>query len=335
MSFRFSPSSSAASVRPRGRTARGFILEDERKLRNGGDLLSRWRSPSVLLAVLVVAALLGRPAFGQLELRDDRGVTVKLDRSPRRIVSLLPSLTEAICALGACDRLVGTDRFSNWPDSVAKLPKLGGIEDAQIEGVVALRPDVVLASTLAGVTDRLESLGIKVISLEAKQRSDVKRTLALLGEMLGAQERAEQLWLDIERDVRGAAARIPEELRGKRVYFEVDATPYAAGPTSFIGETLKALGLANALPPELGQFPKLNPEFIVRAQPDIVIAVKPSIADMPRRPGWDTIRALREGRTCGFPSATYELIIRPGPRMGEAASAIADCLARFPRSSRK
>jgi iron complex transport system substrate-binding protein len=141
------------------------------------------------------------------------------------------------------------------------------------------------------------------------------------------------VWVQIDREVRAAAARVPVELRGKRVYFEVDAAPYAAGPTSFIGQTLNDLGLANALPPELGEFPKLNPEFVVRAQPDIVMAVKPTIADMPRRPGWDTIRAFTERRTCGFPTATYELIIRPGPRMGEAASAVADCLVRIPRPS--
>jgi iron complex transport system substrate-binding protein len=130
------------------------------------------RARAALVAVLAIA-LLGAPAVGQLALRDDRGVTVQLDRAPRRIVSLLPSLTETVCALGACDRLVGTDRFSNWPDSVASLPKLGGIEDAQIERIVALKPDVVLASTSARVTDRLESLGLKVLALESRDRADV------------------------------------------------------------------------------------------------------------------------------------------------------------------
>jgi len=291
------------------------------------------RSRSVLFAVLAVAALSGRPALGQLALRDDRGVSVQLDRAPRRIVSLLPSLTETVCALGACDRLVGTDQFSDWPDSVASLPKLGGIEDAQIERIVALKPDVVLASTSARVTDRLESLGLKVIALESRDRADVKRTLTLLGQMLGAQKKAEQVWTDIGRDVGAAAARVPAPLRGKRVYFEIDATPYAAGPNSFIGETLRALGMANAIPPELGPFPRLNPEFVVRAQPDIVMAVKASVADMAKRPGWNTIRALREDRACGFPSITYDLIIRPGPRMGEAAGALADCLVRLDRPS--
>jgi iron complex transport system substrate-binding protein len=283
--------------------------------------------------LLAVATLLGRSAVAQLALRDDRGVTVKLERSPRRIVSLLPSLTETVCALGACDRLVGTDRFSNWPDSAAALPKLGGIEDAHIERIVALKPDVVLASTSARVTERLESLGVKVIALESRDRADVKRTLTLLGQMLGAQKKAEQVWADVDREVAAAAARVPATLRGKRVYFEVDATPYAAGPHSFIGETLKSLGLANVIPPELGPFPKLNPEFIVRAQPDIVMAVKASVAEMPKRPGWDTIRALRDGRACGFPSMTYEIIVRSGPRMGEAAGTIADCLVRLGQPS--
>ncbi|HEY6476023.1 MAG TPA: helical backbone metal receptor [Polyangia bacterium] len=281
-------------------------------------------------AILAATALYGHPASAEVAIRDDRGVTITLGAPPRRIVSLLPSLTEAVCALGACDRLVGTDRFSNWPSSVAALPKLGGLEDAQIERIVALKPDVVLASTSARVMDRLESLGVRVISLESRNRADVRRTLGVLGHLLGIPGKAEEVWAGVERDTRAAAARVPAALRGQRVYFEIDPTPYAAGPDSFIGETLRGLGLGNAIPAELGPFPKLNPEFIVRAQPDIVMAVQASVADMPRRPGWSTLRALRDGRSCGFPSATYELIVRPGPRMGEAAAALADCLARLP-----
>ena len=119
---------------------------------------------------------------------------------------------------------------------------------------------------------------------------------------------------------------MPAGVRGKRVYFEVDSTPYAAGPTSFIGETLARLGMANALPAALGPFPKLNPEYVVRLQPDIVMAVQPGVAEMPKRPGWSALRALAGHQSCGFPSERYELIVRSGPRMGEAASALADCL---------
>ncbi|HVT10046.1 MAG TPA: helical backbone metal receptor [Polyangia bacterium] len=253
-----------------------------------------------------------------------------LPAPPRRIVTLLPSLTESVCALGACDRLVGTDRFSNWPSSVQALPKLGGLEDAQIERIVALKPDVVLASVSARVMDRLESLGVRVIALESRNRADVKRTLFALGQLLGTPGKAEQVWAAVERDSRAAAARVPAAQRGQRVYFEIDAAPYAAGPSSFIGETLRGMGLDNAVPAELGAFPKLNPEFVVRAQPDILMAAQASLAEMPRRPGWSALRALADKRTCGFPNSTYEIIVRPGPRMGEAAAALADCLARLP-----
>ncbi|HXU62130.1 MAG TPA: helical backbone metal receptor, partial [Polyangia bacterium] len=295
------------------------------------DILSRIGVRfAALWALLAVTARLGHPAQARVAIRDDRGVTVSLEAPPRRIVSLLPSLTESVCALGACDRLVGTDRFSNWPKSVEALPKLGGVDDAQVERIVALKPDVVLASVAARVMDRLESLGVRVMAFEARSRGDVKRTLAALGQVLQVPRKADEVWAGVERDIRAAAARVPAAQRGQRVYFEVDPTPYAAGPESFIGETLRELGLGNALAADLGPFPKLNPEFVVRTQPDIVMAVQGGVAEMAGRPGWGALRALREHRTCGFPTVTYELIVRPGPRMGEAAAALADCLARLP-----
>lgn len=289
------------------------------------------------LRVLVAGwlAAFALAATAQITLRDDRGAALTLPAPPQRIVSLLPSLTESVCALGACARLVGTDRFSNWPASVLALPKLGGLDDAQIERIVALRPDVVLLAPSARVTDRLEALGLRVLVLESRNHVDVQRSLATLGQLLGVPAEAERVWAGIERETRAAAARVPATLRGQRVYFEVDATPYAAGPASFIGETLARLGLANAVPAELGPFPKLNPEYVVRLQPDIVMAVQQNLADMPKRPGWNALRALKDERGCGFATARYELLIRPGPRMGEAAGVIADCLAAIAARPRR
>ena len=289
-------------------------------------------SARVITAAMLLAAMLPPIAVAQatpqaVNLRDDRGATIALAAPPQRIVSLLPSLTESVCALGACERLVGTDRFSNSPASVIALPKLGGIDDAQIERIVALRPDVVLLSVSARVTDRLEALGVKVLVLESRNHADVKRTLTLLAQMLARPAEAERVWAEIDRETRAAIERVPAAMRGKRVYFEVDATPYAAGTGSFIGETLAQLGLANAVPAELGPFPKLNPEYVVRLQPEIVMAAAGDLDAMRKRPGWVTLRALRDHQSCGFASDRYELLIRPGPRMGEAARVLADCLA--------
>ena len=271
-------------------------------------------------------------AQAQINLRDDRDAVLQLAAPPARIVSLLPSLTESLCALGGCARLVGTDQFSNWPVSVLKLPKLGGLDDAQIERIVALKPDLVLAATSARVIDRLEGLGLKVLVLESNTHADVKRSLTLLAQALGTPNGAVSVWAQIQTDINAAAVQVPQALRGQRVYFEADATPYAAGASSFIGETLTRLGMANVVPEALGPFPKLSPEFVVRAQPDVVMANARSVADMPKRPGWSALRALKLRRTCGFEPQRYEVLIRPGPRMGEAALVLADCLAKLPQA---
>lgn len=283
-----------------------------------------------LLSGCLAFALCACVAAQPIVLHDDRGRTVEIAAVPQRIVSLLPSLTESVCALEACDKLVGVDRFSNWPRQVLRLPQLGGLEDAQIERVVALKPDLVLVSPSARVIDRLEGLGLKVLVLESRDRADVRRTLSTLAQVFGEPRKAATVWAAIERDERRARESVPAGWRGKRVYFEVDASPYAAGAASFIGETLAQFGLRNIVARELGPFPKLNPEFVVRAQPDLVIAQKANLAEMPRRPGWSGLHALRDGHVCGFDVAAYELLIRPGPRMGEAAQSLAACLASLP-----
>lgn len=274
------------------------------------------------------------PAWAAFSLRDDRGVTHRFEHSPQRVVTLLPSLTETVCALGGCARLVGVDRFSNSPPQVMALPKLGGLEDAQVERIAALKPDVVLAAPSARVIDRLDELGLKVVIVDAKTHADVQRSLGMVATLLGTPAEAERLWASIQRSLADAAAHVPASVRGQKVYFEVDPTPYAAGAASFIGETLTRLHMGNVIAPALGPFPRLNPEFVVKVRPDIIMASQRNLDDMPRRPGWSSLQALQKRRSCGFDLAHYEVLIRPGPRMGEAALQLADCLASIEKAHR-
>jgi iron complex transport system substrate-binding protein len=281
-------------------------------------------------ALLALAAALPAAvsAFAQpLTLHDDRGQNVTLPAPPQRVVSLLPSLTETVCALGECSRLVGTDRYSDWPAEVQRLPKLGGLDDAQIERIVALRPDLVLAAPSHRLVERLQSLGLAVLVLDSRTHADALRSIELLGRAFRKPDAAHALAAGVERELQAAAAHVPPARRGQRVYFEVDDGPYAAGPASFLGETLTRLGMANIIPVAMGPFPRLNPEFVVRAQPDIVMGGSRALGEMPLRPGWNALLALQRHQTCAFAREQSDVLVRPGPRLGQAALLLADCVA--------
>lgn len=256
---------------------------------------------------------------------DDRGVTVRFTQPPRRMVSLLPSLTETVCALNQCQRLVGVDRYSNWPAHVQKLPKVGGGLDPNIEAIVALRPDVVLAATSSRSATRLESLGIPVLALEPQTHADMRRVLNTVGAVLAVGD-AQRVWREIDAGVAAVVQSLPPRVHGTRVYFEVNPGPYAASEQSFMGETLARLGVNNIVPGTLGPFPKLNPEFVVRANPDLIMVGESSVEALAQRPGWQTIRALKEQRLCVFSPEQADVLVRPGPRMAEAARLMARCL---------
>lgn len=297
--------------------------------------------PGLAVVILLTVATLAAPLFagaappadgaGPVVIVDDRQDEHRFDTPPRRIVSLLPSLTETIWALGGGDRLVGVDRYSNWPPELDGLPRLGGLDDALIEAIARLKPDAILASLSARSLDRLEALGFRIIRLRSESHADVHRTLDKLARLLGEPEAADTLWHAIQARLASAAARVPEAARGRLAYFEIGGGPYAAGTTSFIGETLGQLGLRNIAPAELGPFPKLNPEFVVRARPWLIIGIDRDLGAIADRPGWGSIPAVRDRRLCSFNSRDYDMLVRPGPRLGDGADLLVDCLVRVTR----
>nr|WP_280192276.1 helical backbone metal receptor [Delftia sp. PS-11] len=259
---------------------------------------------------------------------DMRGQTVRLARAPQRIVSLLPSLTESVCALGACARIVGVDEQSNHPPEVASLPRLGRTFAPQVEAIVRLRPDVVLMAYSAPVAAQLQRFGIPVLALDAHDMAQMQEVLRRLDALLRTQA-ADALMARMQAQVQQQASALAAKApAGQRVYFEVDATPYAAGPDSFIGQLLQRLGARNVLPGSLGPFPRITPEYVLRQQPDLIIHTpQTTSASLSARPGWSHIPAVRTGRICMLDPAEVDQVSRPGPRLGEAAKALARCLA--------
>jgi len=268
-------------------------------------------------------------AAGAVTVQDDQHNKVEIAKPPQRIVSLLPSLTETVCALGQCARLVGVDRYSNWPDSVKALPRMGGGIDPNIESIVAQKPDLVLLAGSTRGVERLQALGVMVLRLEPRTHADVQRVLRTVADVLGLpQAEGERVWREIDAGVQAAVQSLSMQARRQRVYFEVSPAPYGASESSFIGETLQRMGVGNILPASLGPFPQINPEFVVRGQPDVIMAGDSSRASMLQRPGWPQMRAVREGRLCVFTPGQADMLVRAGPRMAEGARLMAQCLNR-------
>ena len=282
--------------------------------------LWRWLSAAAWLFWM------GALQAGGVQVTDDRGMVVSFPQSPQRIVSLLPSLTETVCELGQCHRLVGVDRYSNHPASVRALPKTGGGIDPNIEAIVALKPDVVLMATSSRGVQRLEALGLKVLAMEPKSSADAQRVMGKLGQLLEVPD-AHRIWRAIDAGVMAAAQSLPPGARSLRVYYEVSAGGYAAGTQSFIGEMMTRLGVQNIVTPDLGPFPRINPEYVVRANPDLIMIGARNVQGMAQRPGWSSMKALREQRVCVFTEAESDVLVRPGPRMAEAARVMARCIS--------
>ena len=285
------------------------------------------------IMALLIFGLLCSAAHG-MTLFDDQQKKVELAKPAQRIVSLLPSLTETVCALGQCAKLVGVDRYSNWPESVKSLPRMGGGIDPNIESIVAQKPDLVLLAGSTRGIERLQSLGITVLSLEPRTHADVKRVVLTIAQAWGqTQTESERVWRDIDAGVETAVQSLSAQARLQRVYFEVSPTPYGASESSFIGETLLRMGVGNILPAALGPFPQINPEFVVRAQPDVILAGDSSRQSLLQRPGWTQLRAVRQERLCVFPQDQADVVVRAGPRMAEGARLMAQCLNRTARAA--
>ncbi|HEU4538965.1 MAG TPA: ABC transporter substrate-binding protein [Polyangiaceae bacterium] len=260
---------------------------------------------------------------GEAGPRDDLGRLVRLEREPRRIVSLMPANTETLYALGAGPRLVGRDDYSDYPAEAKALPALGGLDNINVERTLALAPDLVVCSEFGAQAVALERAGLTVWAGSAQSYDEAFALTASLGRLVGRAAEAEALNAGVAREV----ARVEAALRERapvRVYYEIDPTPYTVGPRSFVGTLLAKAKGENVVPDGLGDFPKIAPELVVSADPEVIVGVG---ADEARaRPGWAGLRALRAGRARALTPDERTVITRPGPRLGEGLRVLAGIL---------
>jgi iron complex transport system substrate-binding protein len=259
-------------------------------------------------------------------LTDFQNRSVAVAKRPERLVSIGPSITSFLFALGAGPRVVGVDDFSDEPAEATSREKVGGIK-VNFEKVVALKPDLVFSVKFSdGTIEKLQAASLVVLVVDPQSISDVARTATLLGKAVGSD--GDALAGSIQRQVDGVRAKTATATSRPRVYHEIDASDptkiFTVGPGSYIADLIDIAGGVNIAARTASAYPQLSAEEILKSDPEVIVLAAAEYSAKPpqvaARQGWSMIAAVKNGRIV---TIEPNLINRPGPRVGEAAEAYA------------
>src|SRR5262249_35792152 len=259
---------------------------------------------------------------------EETGRVVRIPQSVRRIVSLAPSLTETVYALGLQDRLVGDTDYCDYPADAAKKHKVGGAINPNMEEIAALKPDVVLVVKSLNRLETvraLEQIGIPVYAADPHDVNDVLASMKKLSSVLGAEDRGAAL----DEKLRERLSAIHAKLEGaalKRVLFVVWTAPLQSiGRKTFLADVLTHAGALSVVDSEQ-DWPKYSIEEAVRLQPEYLVfasshseSVKNDVDALALRPGWSALTAIKQRRV----AVVSDAINRPGPRIVDAVEELA------------
>ncbi len=262
------------------------------------------------------------------EVIDEAGRTVRVPQPVQRIVSLAPSLTETIYALGLQDRLVGDTDYCDYPPDAQKKTKVGGAINPSLEQIVALRPDLVLVTkglNLLETVHSLDSLGISSYGTDPHNVRDIISSTQHLAQVLGVPEAGTSVGADLERHLADLQQRL-NGLSSRRVLFIVWSDPLiSVGKHTFIADAMRLAGATSIVDSEQ-DWPQMSLEEVVRLQPDfLVFAASHSEAGqndfdvLAQRPGWRGLDAVRNRRFAVISDA----VNRPAPRIISAIEDLA------------
>lgn len=263
-----------------------------------------------------------------LEITDSSDTVVVFSSAPQRIISYSPAATEVLFAIGAGDRLVATDRFSNFPAAVLDLPKLE-YSSPDPEAALAREPDLVLMVTQQRDSiEQFRGLGMTVLFLkEADSIDGVLDYVLLLGRITGNEQRATAVAAEMRTRIEAVRDALSDVDEGPTVFFELTADLYTAGPNTFIGGMIEVLKGRNVAEGTAGDFPQLSAESVIKADPEVILLADGEFGEdaetVGGRPGWSGISAVVNGRIYAINS---DLTSRPGPRIVEGLEAMAHAL---------
>lgn len=274
-----------------------------------------------------VAASPTAPAF-PLTITDDSGQQVVIAKAPERIVSIAPSNTEILFALGLGPKVVAVDRFSNYPAEAKQKTQLGSYIKPDIEQIVAAKPDLVLATNVhvKEVAPTLRGHDLTVVVIDPKNLDQVLDRIILVGRITGQTEPATKL----ARDLQQRAAKVADAVSGApapRVFVEISPQFHTPGANTFFDDLIRRAGGQNIAADAPTQWPQLSQEVIVQKNPEVIILSHDVDGTNPEkvkgRPGWQQISAVTQGRIVAIDP---DLTNRTGPRLIDGLEAIARVL---------
>ncbi len=273
-------------------------------------------------------------ASARREMTDDLGHTIVLAGYPQRIVSLAPSITESLFAIGAGAQVVGRDSNSVYPPEVADIPDIGSLwQEVPLENILALEPDLVIAAEVITPeqVQQMQEAGLTVFwQANPKDFDGLYRNLRVLAELTGHTEEAEALIADLQERVAAVTARTEDLPEAERplVFYELDATdpsaPWTSGPGTFIDTAITLAGGRNVGASLQDAWAQISLEALLEANPEVILLADAPYGVTPEtvaaREGWDALRAVQEGRV--YPFDPYLLSV-PGPRMVQGLETMA------------
>jgi iron complex transport system substrate-binding protein len=268
------------------------------------------------------AAASGR-ALESIELTDDAGQVVRLEQPAQRVISLVPSATETLIAIGAGKQIVARTRYDVDPE-VAALPSVGGSVDPSIEAILSLHPDLVIAwesDKRQAIRQKLLTLGIPIFILRTQDTTDIFRGIASLGRLTAHDSAARSVAASIRATLAGIQRSVAGRPRPSVFYVVYNDPPMTAGPQTFIGQLISVAGARSIFSDSLQLWPNVAMEEIVRRDPDILVVPvgefrNNSLERFQKLAGWRDLRAVREGHVVAVPA---DLVSRPSPSIARSA----------------
>ncbi len=286
----------------------------------------------VLLSLLVGLVGCRQSPFQPGTYTDDMGRAVSINKSPERIVSHVPSITEILFALGLSDKVVGVSDFCDYPEEAKTKPSVGSYFNPSIERIVALDPDLVLTDGHSEGIKQLDSLGIAFLVIDPKDFDGVFRDIELIGKATGVEAKARKLVDQMKANI----AHITNQMKGAqkvKAFYVIDATdlnnPWTAGPGSFMDSLINMAGGENVAAKAVAPWVQFSIEQLVSADPEVIILpskhgtafTTPKM--LKEHPAWRQTTAVREDRIY---SIDADLVDRSGPRIVRGLEEIAKIL---------